>query len=243
MMVPQYLIDALVATGVYGEVSAAPMAASAGMLSTADELVAVLNSSFSGAVHAVTMGDDKTEPSVVYQLVSSRTLQTGGYALAREDIYVLSARGRDLALLTSTVDQAFADLAASPYGTEVTDMQLGYDDAQGQYRCDVELAFSVSATGGALPAALVVPLGYAFEPMVDWNCPEQNATGRFGVVLINVSSDMAALEQAARSALIGLQDNSLISPVELEQSLPMDGPGGLQLWQLIISQQQTEGGP
>ena len=242
-MIPQDLIDALDATGAYAQVAAAPAAAGASMLSTADELVAVLDAPFGGAVHAVTMGHDKTEPSVVYRLVASRALQHGGHALAREDLYVLSARGRDLAGLTATVDQAFGALAASPYGTEVTDMQLGYDPDQGQYRCDVELAFSIPATGGALPAALLGPLGWAYDPPADWNCAAQEATARYGVVLITAGTELATLEQAARTALQGLQASPGVGPVELEQSLPMDGPGGLHLWQLIVSQQQTVGGP
>lgn len=240
-MIPQIIIDNLDATGVFGQVAAAPLATQAGALSTADELVALLDSAFQQHVYAVSMGSNADYPSVVYQLVSAQTIQSGGYALARADRYVLQARGETLPALVAAVDQAMADMASSSHGIEVVDMLMDIDATLNLYRCNIELVFTVPAAGSALPAAFVVPLGWQWQPSEYGNCERQQATGKYAVVILSAGDDLVNLETNTRQALQGAQQGAAYAPFELHVSEPLQHPGGLMLWQLIISQDHIEG--
>lgn len=237
----QYIIDQLTASGAFGQVEAAPLHTTLAAISTADELVALFSGTFGGRVYALHRGTEKTNPSMVYSLVSIERYTVGPYVLTHQDRYVLEVRADSLASLVTAVDAVSVIVRDSTLGLHVTDMAMDWDNDTQEWGCMLELLVALPSTGsGVTPAALVVPLGRTWQSPGYDNVPRQLGTRKHLVVTLTAGADAQTLEQAAIDAVQGKQGPGYFTPIRLASIEPVD-LGGLAMSQLLIEHDQIDG--
>jgi len=230
----QPVIDALTASAAFGQVAAAPVSLGQPTVDTGKAIKTLLRDSFLGNFDPLTLGAEPTHPSMVYQLVSSGWLRLLGHAIVHTDQYVFYLRAEKYADLITVAHSVVTTIESSDYAIEVTDMLVDYDDQQKLYRCNMEIAFTQPVGNGALPAALVYPLGSDSAETAYDNCDDQLQTNRYAVVVLTTNNDLHPLVATATNALKGLQETPAHQPMQHQSGEPMETPGGLSMWHSVF---------
>lgn len=218
-------------------VVAPPGVQSLGVVST-DEILTVFSGVFDNRVYQMSLPQYPTYPNLVYQLVSSNPQVVDGYHVTHTDTLHLYVRDTDDGVSNVGLDNAVAAvqaaIEASPWAIEVQDMMYDFDDEQNVYVAVIEITFVVSALPTqSLPAAIVYPVGTNADPSPFGNMVRQLERQSFAVVIISNSASIESLRREIQGALLGKQVHE--TQIQYQQGIPLDGGGGLMLWQEVYS--------
>ncbi|PUB82377.1 MAG: hypothetical protein DBP02_15095 [gamma proteobacterium symbiont of Ctena orbiculata] len=214
-------------------VVAPPGVQSLGVVST-DEILTVFSGVLGDRVYQMSLPQYPTYPNLVYQLVSSDPQVVDGYHVTHTDTLHLYVRDTTIDGLDTAVATVQAAIEASAWSIEVQDMMYDFDDEQNVYVAVIEITFVVSALPSqSLPAAIVYPVGTNADPSPFGNLVRQLERQSFAVVIISNSASIESLRREIQGALLGKQVHE--TQIQYQQGIPLDGGGGLMLWQEVYS--------
>jgi hypothetical protein len=206
---------------------------SAGAVDSAKELVSALSATFSARIYPLTLPEDPTHPSVVYEMVTTPRIHLDGIDIAQRHVYVLSIRADTFSEMITKVDATRTALAASAWSIEISDMLSGYDDEQQHYRTDLEIIFSYASfapLAADLPAVLVFEESQKANESVLDNCIKQRVATDFSYIIATDSSDMDSLRSELMTALLGFQSDPSEEDTQYRQGVRIPSTGNLSLW-------------
>ncbi|MBB3142194.1 phage tail terminator protein [Halomonas organivorans] len=201
---------------------------------TVPGLVTLVDPVVGGNLWPVHLPNDAPDTTGVYSLAGQGDIEVDGYRLSRVDTYVLSLRSPTFDPLRTMSDDLIARVAAHAglESWEITDAATDYEFDPRQYRAHFELqATSLATAAPALPAAFVHPVQADAEP---------NAIGTFevrqtvhehiAVTLVAEQGDLDAQRQAVADALLGLETDDAVSPLEYAGGQRVAVSGRLVFW-------------
>ncbi|MBB3142825.1 phage tail terminator protein [Halomonas organivorans] len=209
---------------------------------TVPGLVTLVDPVVGGNLWPVHLPNDAPDTTGVYSLAGQGDIEVDGYRLSRVDTYVLSLRSPEFDPLRTMSDDLIARVAAHTglESWEITDAATDYEFDPRQYRAHFELqATSLATAAPALPAAFVHPVQADAEP---------NAIGTFevrqtvhehiAVTLVAEQSDLDAQRQAVVDALLGLETDDAVSPLEYAGGQRVAVSGRLVFWRELYRYQR-----
>ena len=244
--IPQYILDALTATGEFSSVGAAATTRAASGLASASIIQGIFDTPFGGQVYESSLADEYTYPNALHQLTDSVAIRIAGYDSGRVDTYDVTCRmdSSDPAQLQTAVEAAFVNMAASTSGVELTNLAMSVEQTEKNllvYLAHLEITVTSAAAGSAIPAAVVVPLGSDYNHDTVPNVVRQHGVTRYMVLIFAKQADIDAVIDATTQALIGLQDpaSGWQYPVQLVSVKPQDVTG-LGVWGITIMTEKQE---
>jgi len=199
---------------------------------------ALLNNLLSSAinnVYALTLPEQAAYPNIVYMLVGGKNNYFEKHLLTQVDSFIISLRATTLDLLASAASTLLTAIIASPYAIEITDKQKDFEPERECFRLDLELSFSVPATGAnaETPALIVYHLGEDGEESDYDNLIKQKITSGYGIAILTTANDMEALRQAVQGKLLGYQQTPQHYEMQFARGAPLENEGGLRIWRDI----------
>ncbi|WP_375058415.1 hypothetical protein [Zobellella sp. DQSA1] len=153
----------------------------------------------------------------VYQLAGRRNIEADGWTIARTDTWLVSLRAASFDALRPMAD-GFVDAVAAhtgPVGAEITDAATDYEFDQRQFRAHFELQTTALAGAVAPAAAFVHELGASAQGnALATMAVRQTVTEQMAVVLVANALELEGLRLAAQFALLGLELDGAVSPLE-----------------------------
>lgn len=200
------------------------------------DLIAATTAAVSGRVYNLEMPQDPTYPNLVFQLAGRQPQLVDGVHVSQSDTFVLYVRAETPDELATVRDAVAAGLNAAALAFEIQDELWDYDDKQLVYRANLEISLSlVASTSQTLPAAVVHTLGTDSDRAQYSNRIKQRSAGRFAVTILTDGGNLDALIDAVQDALLGFQVDANHEPVEHVRGRPLDGGGGLSIWQEVYN--------
>lgn len=185
-------------------------------------------------VYAVTQKDQRTFPSVVYQLVSSQVGEIDGYRVTQTDRYVLSLRTATYDDLITELGEIIAALNGASFEIEVNDLFFDWDNDQEVYRASIDIDVTyLSAAAQSMPAAFVYPLDRSAEESAVDNSVFQHVINSYAIVVVTGAGDMPTLLNAIRDKLLGWQQTSAHDDFQYVGGSNLEGVAGLEVWREI----------
>lgn len=221
------------------QVAAATPGGSQAPYDTSTALVSLLGSTVSGRMHPITIRDAGTQPSIVYQLVSSTASRIDGYRVTQTDTFILFVRHTSYDSLITVVNNIITAIDSSASAIEVTDMLFDFDDDQAAYRCNIELAFTYVVSGSqTLPAAYVYTIDRTADESAYDNFIKQRVTNDYAIVVITNSNaspiiTMDSLLTSINTALLGWSQGATFNDFQYRSGSSIEGVGGLEIWREI----------
>lgn len=177
----------------------------------------------------------------VYQLASRRNIEADGWTIARTDTWLVSLRAASFDALRPMAD-GFVDAVAAhagPVGAEITDAATDYEFDQRQFRAHFELQTTAIATDAAPTAAFVHALGaMAQNNALASMAVRQTVTRQLAVVLAGNALQLGGMCTAAQGALLGLEADDAVSPLEYAGGAQIGVFGHQILWRETYQYQQ-----
>lgn len=185
---------------------------------TVPGLVTLVDPVVSRALWPLNLPPSAPATNGVYSLAGLEHVEVDGYRLGRLDTYVLSLRAPTFDPLRTMTTQLIDRVAdqSSVEGWEITDAATDYEYDQRQYRAHFELqATSIAMSSPSLPAAFVHPVQAMASPNDLGTCSvRQTVTEQLAVVLVAEQSDIGARRQDVSRALLGLETDDAMAPLE-----------------------------
>ena len=187
-------------------------------------------------IHFLSLPDDSSHPSVVYQQVGSVPNYFESHKLTHKVTFVTELREQSDSALIDKTKQLTSALESSNYGIELTNAMQDYDKASKTFRQHLEVVLTVPATltPTLLPAAIVYQISDNAEPSVYDNMIRQSVTSQFAVAVITAGNDIAQLRNQVRNVVIGNITTNKHIPYQLKQGNPLENEGGITIWRDIF---------
>lgn len=209
---------------------------------TVPGLVALVGPVVDDQLWPLNLPSDAPETNGVYHLAAMSEIEVDGYRLGRIDTYVLSLRSRQFDPLRSMTDDLVARVSehSGQESWDITDAATDYEFEQRQYRAHFELEVVSLATGSpALPAAFVHSVQASAEPNRLATCAvRQTVTEQLAIVLAGDRASIEAQRYVAMGALLGLESDGAVSPLEYAGGQRVAVSGRLIYWRELYSYQR-----
>jgi hypothetical protein len=155
--------------------------------------------------------------------------------LTQVDTFIVSLREKTLNALAIKTKALLTELNNSAYAIEILDKQKDHEPERECFRLDLEIAFSVPATGinAETPALLVYCLSQDGEESGYDNLIKQRINSAYGVAILTANNDLSALQNAVRNKLLGFQQTPQHFEMQFARGSPLESEGGLQIWREV----------
>lgn len=209
---------------------------------TVPGIVSLVDPVVAGSLWPVRLPNDAPDTNAVYTLAGQGDIDVDGYRLGRVDTYVLSLRSPRFdplrAMSQSLIDRVAVHSAMDSW--EITDAATDYEFDQRQYRAHFELQVTSIATAQPALPAVFVHYAQAFaEPNALGTCRvRQTVTEQVAVVLVSDQALLEAERQEVEAALLGLESEDGVAPLEYAGGQRVAVSGRLVFWRELYSYQR-----
>lgn len=230
----QSIIEQLATATEFQQVSEAGSASTTPHLDTEALLTTVL-SAVTPDVHALKLPENPRYPNIVYLLVGGNNHYVEKQLLTQRDTFIVSLRDTSQQLLVDKTKSLLTALVTSVYAIEILDKQKDFEHERECYRLDLEISFTVPATGvnALTPALLVYCVGQDGEESDYDNLIKQRVNSAYGIAILTTGNDVAALQTIVRHKLLGFQQTPEHFEMQFARGSPLDSEGGLRMWRDI----------
>lgn len=187
------------------------------------------------SVYCLNLPENAALPNLVYMLAGGKNLYFEKHLLAQVDTFVVSLRHNSLSALAQSANQLLTALINSSYAIEIIDKQKDYEPERQCYRLDLELSFTVPATGSSAqtPAAILYSIGDEAEQSDYDNFIKQKVTTGYGIAILTTGNNLEQLRQVVRDKLLGFQQTPQHYELQFARGTPLEHEGGLSIWRDI----------
>jgi hypothetical protein len=230
----QSIIDQLALATEFKQVVEAGSASTTPQIDTEALLTTVL-SAVTSNTYSLKLPESPTYPNIVYMLVGGKNQYFEKQLLTQFDTFIVSLREKTLEALAVKSKELLSALITSSYAIEVLDKQKDHEPERECFRLDLEVSFSVPATGinAETPALLVYCVGQNGEESDYDNVIRQKVNSAYGIAILTAGNDIAELQIAIRNRLLGFQQTPQHFEMQFSRGSPLESEGGLKIWREI----------
>lgn len=230
----QSIINQLASAKEFQQVSEAGSAATTPQIDT-EALLTIVLSTLTTNVHSLKLPESPNYPNIVYMLVGGKNQYFEKQLLTQSDTFIVSLREKSQTLLAEKSKALLTALVTSSYAIEVIDKQKDYEPERECYRLDLEIAFTVPATGinAETPALLVYCSGQDGEESDYDNFIKQRVNSAYGIAILTAGNDVDALQAVVRNKLLGFQQTPHHFEMQFARGSPLESEGGLRIWREV----------
>ena len=235
----QNIIDQLATASEFQQVSEAGSASTTPQIDT-EALLTIVLSVVTTDVHSLKLPENPSYPNIVYMLVGGKNQYFEKHLLTQVDTFIVSLREKSPKLLAVKAKELLAVLVTSSYAIEIIDKQKDYESERECYRLDLEISFTVPATGvnAETPALLAYCVGQDGKESDYDNLIKQRVDSAYGVAILTAGNDVASLQTAVRSKLLGFQQTPYHFEMQFARGSPLESEGGLRIWREVYQDSQ-----
>jgi len=230
----QKIIDQLATAPEFQQVSEAGSASTTPQIDT-EALLTIVLSAVTSDVHSLKLPESPSYPNIVYMLVGGKNQYFEKHLLTQVDTFIVSLREKSQQLLAVKAKELLTALVTSSYAIEIIDKQKDYEPDRECYRLDLEISFTVPATGvnAETPALLVYCVGEDGEESDYDNIIKQRINSAYGIAILTAGNDITALQAVVRNKLLGFQQTPQYFEMQFARGSPLESEGGLRIWREI----------
>jgi len=230
----QSIIEQLSTATDFKQVSEAGSASTTPQIDTEALLTTVL-SEVTANVHCLKLPESPSYPNIVYMLVGGKNHYFEKQLLTQSDTFIISLREKTRESLANKAKALLTILISSVYAIEILDKQKEYESLRDCYRLDLEISFTVPATGvnAETPALLVYCIGQDGEESDYDNVIKQKVNSAYGIAVLTAGNDIAELQVVVRNKLLGFQQTNQHFEMQFARGSPLESEGGLKIWREI----------
>jgi hypothetical protein len=233
-MILQNIINQLASATEFKQVTEAGSASTTPQIDTEALLTTVL-SAVTTDVYSLKLPENPSYPNIVYMLVGGKNQYFEKHLLTQVDTFIVSLREKELQNLAVKSKELLTSLVASNYAIEILDKQKDHEAERDCYRLDLEISFSVPATGvnAETPALLVYCVGQNGEESDYDNIIKQKVNSAYGIAILTAGNDVVELQTVVRNKLLGFQQTPQHFEIQFARGSPLESEGGLRIWREI----------
>lgn len=230
----QSIIDQLAIAAEFKQVVEAGSASTTPQIDTEALLKAAL-STVTNNTYSLKLPESPSYPNIVYMLVGGKNQYFEKQLLTQVDTFIISLREKSLDALALKSQALLTALITSAYAIEVLDKQKDHEPDRECFRLDLEISFSVPATGvnAETPALLVYCLAQDGEESDYDNFIKQRVNSAYGVAILTANNDLSALQEIVRNKLLGFQQTPQHFEMQFARGSPLESEGGLRIWREV----------
>jgi hypothetical protein len=233
-MILQNIINQLASATEFKQVTEAGSASTTPQIDTEALLTTVL-SAVTTDVYSLKLPENPSYPNIVYMLVGGKNQYFEKHLLTQVDTFIVSLREKELQNLAVKSKELLTSLVDSNYAIEILDKQKDHEAERDCYRLDLEISFSVPATGvnAETPALLVYCVGQNGEQSDYDNVIKQKVNSAYGIAILTAGNDVVELQTVVRNKLLGFQQTPQHFEIQFARGSPLESEGGLRIWREI----------
>ena len=230
----QNIINQLKTLSEFKQVAEAGSAANTQQIDTEVLLKNVL-SGVTADIYALKLPESPSYPNIVYMLVGGKNQYFEKNLLTQVDTFIVSLREKSLPDLAVKAVSLLSELVSSDFAIEILDKQKDFEPDRECYRLDLEVSFTVPATGinAETPALLVYRIGQTAEESGYDDFIKQKVVTTYGIAILTTQNDMSGLQKAVLDKLLGFQQTPKHFEMQLSGGEPLENEGGLRIWREI----------
>lgn len=230
----QNIIDQLANATEFKQVAEAGNASTTPQIDT-EALLATVLSNVTSDIYSLKLPESPSYPNIVYMLVGGKNQYFEKQLLTQADTFIVSLREKTIEALAINSAALLSELSNSIYAIEILDKQKDHEPERKCFRLDLEISFSVPATGinAETPALLVYCLSQDGEESGYDNLIKQRVNSAYGIAILTADNNLSTLQEAVRNKLLGFQQTPQHFEMQFARGSPLESEGGLQIWREV----------
>ena len=230
----QKIIEQLAFAVEFKQVAEAGSASTTPQIDT-EALITLVLSAVVPKTYSLKLPESPDYPNIVYMLVGGKNQYFEKQLLTQVDTFIVSLREKTLVALAAKSKELLSALINSSFAIEILDKQKDHEPERECFRLDLEISFSVPATGvnAETPALLVYCIGQDGEESDYDNLIKQRVNSAYGIAILTANNDIALLQEVVRSKLLGFQQTPQHFEMQFSRGSPLENEGGLRIWREI----------
>jgi len=232
----QNIIDRFSSVTEFKQVVEAGTSATMPQIDTEELLTGVLKPTVNNNVYSLKLPESPTYPCISYMLVGGSGMYFEKHLVTQVDTFIVSLRAKSIEDLSTYAKTLIEAIFESSYALEITDKQKEFESGRDCYRLDLEITFTVPATGvnAETPALLIYKLA-SNAPESDYdNIIRQRVSSSYGAVILTASNNLEELSDVVMSRLLGYQQTTEHFEMQYVRGGPLENEGGLRMWRDVF---------